>query len=117
MIPSQYGNIPSKIRELKRDIQYYLQDLEYLENPDNEKEILLNDRHSLIQFYEGKINDNINACGDSQDDRITLRLGNDKIRRRRMDILREYDTVNNITKRDLDVFYASNPYCQKLYTD
>ena len=46
---SKYGNIPSKIRQLKQEIEFIQQEIDYLENPDNEKEILLTDRGETKQ--------------------------------------------------------------------
>ena len=52
---SRYGNIPSKIRQLKQEIEFLQQEIDYLENPDNEKEILLTDRYNIITHYEEKL--------------------------------------------------------------
>ena len=105
---SKYGNIPSKIRQLKQEIEFIQQEIDYLDNPDNEKEILLTDRYNIITHYEEKLNkDNLSAIP---------RIENDKIKRKRLELLTQYDKTNNITKKDLDVYYTNFPYGIKVYT-
>ena len=105
---SRYGNIPSKIRQLNQEIEFLQQELVYLANPENEKEILLTDRYNIIISYEEKLNkDNISALS---------RIENDKIKRKRLYLLTQYDKTNNITKNDLDVYYTNFPYDIKVYT-
>ena len=105
---SKYGNIPSKIRQLKQEIEFIQQEIDYLENPDNEKEILLTDRYNIITHYEEKLNkDNLSAIP---------RIENDKIKRKRLELLTQYDKTNNITKNDLDIYYTNFPYDIKVYT-
>ena len=105
---SRYGNIPSKIRQLKQEIEFIQQEIDYLENPGNEKEILLSDCYNIITHYEEKLNkDNLSAIP---------RLENDKIKRKRLELLTQYDKTNNITKEDLDVYYTNFPYDIQVYT-
>ena len=118
---SKFGDIELKISKVKQEMDYLKQELQYLENTDNTKEIILNDRDELIDYYEGKINKLQSIFHQSSEDnqnenRLQLFMKKSSIIRDRNNTLAIYDKKHFITKLDLDVYYFNFPYSIKVYT-